>query len=70
MVVIGNITVGGAGKTPLVIAFSELLMERGCRVGIVTIGYGGTTNDATAVATQDSDPSVVGDEPVLSLIHI
>jgi len=65
VVVIGNITVGGAGKTPLVIAFSELLTERGYRVGIVTRGYGGTTNDATAVATPDSDPSVVGDEPVL-----
>ena len=38
VVVIGNITVGGAGKTPLVIAFSELLMERGYRVGIVTRG--------------------------------
>ncbi len=65
VVVIGNITVGGAGKTPLVIALSELLTERGYRVGIVTRGYGGTTKDTPVVATPESDPAIVGDESVL-----
>lgn len=65
VVVIGNITVGGAGKTPLVIAFSELLTKREYRIGIVTRGYGGVVNETPVVATADSDPAIVGDESVL-----
>ena len=65
VVVIGNIAVGGAGKTPLVIAFAKLLTEDGYRVGVVTRGYGGTANDTPVVATSESDPSLVGDESVL-----
>jgi len=65
VVVVGNITVGGAGKTPLVIAFSELLLKNGYKVGIVTRGYGGTASDTPAVVTSDSEPSIVGDESVL-----
>lgn len=65
VVVVGNITVGGAGKTPLVIALSELLINSGYSVGIVTRGYGGTNGNIPVIATAESDPSVVGDESVL-----
>jgi len=65
IVVVGNITVGGAGKTPLVIALSELLINRGFKVGIVTRGYGGAAGKVPLIATAESNPSTVGDEPVL-----
>ena len=64
VVVVGNITVGGTGKTPLVIALARALAARGHVPGIVTRGYGGTTRDIAAVAP-DSDPALVGDEPLL-----
>lgn len=64
VVIIGNISVGGAGKTPLVIALSELLTYAGYSIGIVTRGYGGKSG-APVVATSSSDTSLVGDESVL-----
>ena len=64
VVVIGNITVGGTGKTPLVIHLALALRALGRRPGIVSRGYRG---DATQVveATVGSDPGAVGDEPLL-----
>ena len=64
VVVIGNITVGGTCKTPLVIHLALALRALGRRPGIVSRGYRG---DATQVveATAGSDPGVVGDEPLL-----
>lgn len=64
VVVIGNITVGGTGKTPLVIYLASALRTLGRRPGIVSRGYRG---DAAQVveATDVSDPGVVGDEPLL-----
>lgn len=63
VIVVGNITVGGAGKTPLVIWLVERLREMGFRPGIVSRGYGG---DGSALRVdRDSDPARVGDEPVL-----
>jgi tetraacyldisaccharide 4'-kinase len=64
VVVVGNITVGGTGKTPVVIALARALVARGLRPGIVTRGYGGRAGGIGAV-TPDSDPLAVGDEPVL-----
>ncbi len=64
VVVIGNITVGGVGKTPLTVWLAEELQARGWRVGIVTRGYGGTLTGPVSVTSQ-SDPRAVGDEPVL-----
>ena len=64
VVVVGNITVGGAGKTPLVLALVDALRERGRRPGIVSRGYGRRTDDVREVHAGD-DPREVGDEPLL-----
>lgn len=64
VVVVGNITVGGAGKTPLTLAVAKALAAGGRRPGIVSRGYGGSAAFPTPV-TADSPPSLVGDEPLL-----
>ena len=64
VVVVGNITAGGAGKTPLVRALAEQLARRGFQPGIVSRGYGGSNTVPRAVAAGD-DPRVVGDEPLI-----
>jgi tetraacyldisaccharide 4'-kinase len=64
VVVVGNITVGGAGKTPLVLALADALTAQGWHPAIVSRGYGGSARAAQAVTTGD-DPAVVGDEPLL-----
>jgi len=64
VVVVGNLTVGGSGKTPFVAWLANALTDRGLRVGIVSRGYGGTATSPTRVS-RDSDPRVVGDEPLL-----
>jgi tetraacyldisaccharide 4'-kinase len=64
VIVIGNLSVGGTGKTPLVCWLSARLMERGFRPGVVTRGYGGSLPDMRLVGRSD-DPAIVGDEPLL-----
>lgn len=64
VVVVGNITVGGAGKTPLTLWLAERLRERGRHPGIVSRGYGGKVLVPQAVRVDD-DPARVGDEPLL-----
>jgi tetraacyldisaccharide 4'-kinase len=64
VVVVGNVTVGGAGKTPLTRALADVLHDRGWSPGIVSRGYGGTDAGPREVAVGD-DPRVVGDEPLL-----
>ena len=64
VVVVGNITVGGAGKTPLVLALVDALRRRGRHPGIVSRGYGRRTDDVREVHAGD-DPRDVGDEPLL-----
>jgi tetraacyldisaccharide 4'-kinase len=68
VIVVGNITVGGTGKTPFVIWLARELRKRGHRPGIVTRGYGGKT-DTPRRAESDSDPSLVGDEALLLARH-
>ncbi|MDR1889241.1 MAG: tetraacyldisaccharide 4'-kinase [Zoogloeaceae bacterium] len=67
VIVVGNITVGGAGKTPLVLALAERLYAAGWRPGIVSRGYGrqGRRGDAPQPVFPYSLPAEVGDEPVL-----
>jgi tetraacyldisaccharide 4'-kinase len=64
VIVVGNVNVGGVGKTPLTRALAEQLAHRGFRPGIVSRGYGGSSVAPRAVALGD-DPNVVGDEPLL-----
>jgi tetraacyldisaccharide 4'-kinase len=64
VVIVGNLTVGGSGKTPLVRALVEALAARGWRPGIVSRGYGGTDAGPRAVHPGD-DPGEVGDEAPL-----
>ena len=64
VIVIGNISVGGVGKTPLVIALYFFLKDRGWTPGIVSRGYRGKYEGIVWVAA-DSDPNQVGDEAVL-----
>ena len=64
VVIVGNIAVGGSGKTPVVIALCAALRAAGWRPGIVSRGYGGSAVEARAVGADD-DPAECGDEPVL-----
>src|SRR5262245_36972983 len=64
VIVVGNITVGGTGKTPLVLWLAQYLRSRGRTPGIVSRGYGGHEGAPRRVLA-DSDPLVVGDEAVL-----
>jgi tetraacyldisaccharide 4'-kinase len=64
VVVVGNLSVGGTGKTPLVCWLMERLRERGYRPGVVTRGYGGSNRTPRRVQESD-DAALVGDEPVL-----
>lgn len=66
VIVVGNITVGGTGKTPMVIWLAEWLISQGWRPGVVSRGYGGRHADdkPRRVALED-DPAEVGDEPIV-----
>ncbi|MBB3105592.1 tetraacyldisaccharide 4'-kinase [Psychrobacter luti] len=65
VMVIGNITVGGSGKTPLIIELVTHLQKKGIKVGVISRGYGGDSSQMPALVHADSLPSVVGDEPSL-----
>lgn len=60
----GNVTIGGTGKTPVVIWLAKQLLAHGYSPGIVSRGYGGSAQEITSVLIS-SDPSEVGDEPLL-----
>ncbi|MGD8547179.1 MAG: tetraacyldisaccharide 4'-kinase [Thiohalophilus sp.] len=65
VIVIGNITTGGTGKTPLVIAVINILKEAGLKPGIISRGYGGKARTWPQQVRPDADPVIVGDEPVI-----
>ena len=65
VIVVGNITAGGTGKTPVSIWLAKSLKERGFVPGIVSRGYGGSKSSSPMRVDAASDPAVVGDEPVL-----
>jgi tetraacyldisaccharide 4'-kinase len=65
VVVVGNLTVGGAGKTPLTIWLARHLRDRGLRPGILSRGYGGAARAFPVMVNAETDPALVGDEPAL-----
>jgi tetraacyldisaccharide 4'-kinase len=65
VIIVGNITAGGTGKTPVTIWLASELRKRGFKVGIVSRGYGGSKSSTSMRVDTASDPDVVGDEPVL-----
>ncbi len=65
VVVVGNITAGGTGKTPLVLALAEYFTASGRRPGIVSRGYGGASRSAPRLVETGDSPAEVGDEPLL-----
>ena len=65
VIVIGNITVGGNGKTPMVIWLSDFLKAQGKKVVVISRGYGGSSSSYPLIVGQNTPPSEAGDEPVL-----
>jgi len=65
VIVVGNITVGGTGKTPLVIELANLLKKQGYQPAIISRGYGGKARTWPQQVRWDGDPTMVGDEAIL-----
>jgi len=65
VVVVGNITVGGTGKTPLIIYLANQLQSSGVSVGIVSRGYGANPPSTPYVVKRGDSPAICGDEPKL-----
>ncbi|QGU88186.1 tetraacyldisaccharide 4'-kinase [Erwinia sorbitola] len=65
VVIVGNLTAGGNGKTPVVIWLVQALQQRGLRVGVVSRGYGGKAEHYPLVLGTDTTTREAGDEPVL-----
>lgn len=68
VIVVGNITAGGTGKTPLTLAIVDYLKQQGYRPAIVSRGYGGQT-EYPAQVTLNSTAQQVGDEPLLMFLQ-
>ncbi|STZ03191.1 Tetraacyldisaccharide 4'-kinase [Moraxella equi] len=64
VMVVGNITVGGSGKTPLIIDLVKYLQDKGVNVGVISRGYG-RVDSRPALVHEGSTPKDVGDEPCL-----
>ncbi len=65
VIIVGNISVGGTGKTPLVIWLSQYLQQQSLKPGVLTRGYFGKSKQWPQLIRPDSDPDQVGDEAVL-----
>jgi len=65
VIVVGNLTVGGTGKTPVVVHIAQLLKRSGYSPGIISRGYGGKARSWPQQVRPDADPVMVGDEAIL-----
>lgn len=65
VIIVGNLTAGGNGKTPVVIWLVEQLQQRGHRVGVVSRGYGGKSAVYPLLLSMNTTTTQAGDEPVL-----
>lgn len=70
VIIVGNISVGGNGKTPLVVYLAQLLQKQGYQPGILTRGYGGSSAVYPLAVTAQSQVTQVGDEPMLMRQHV
>jgi tetraacyldisaccharide 4'-kinase len=69
LIVVGNITLGGSGKTPIVIALSNYFTKQGKKVGVLSRGYGGKHNQGNLLVDDNTDVNLSGDEPLLIAIQ-
>jgi len=69
VVVVGNVTAGGSGKTPIVIAIVNYFTSQNKKVGVVSRGYGGDYTQESLEVTHLSNPRECGDEPILIAQH-
>ena len=65
VVVVGNITAGGTGKSPLTAALTSLLKDQGWQPVILSRGYGGKSDRYPLLVNADTDARIAGDEPVM-----
>ncbi len=65
VIVVGNVTVGGTGKTPFVIWLAEFLKAQGWNPGIVSRGVGGRSQNYPRWVVESDSPTIVGDEAIL-----
>jgi len=65
VIVVGNLSVGGTGKTPLIMWLANALTQQGLKVGVITRGYGGQAKSWPQFVHAASDPLEVGDEAAL-----
>lgn len=65
VIIVGNISVGGTGKTPLLIALVELLQQQGYKPGVISRGYGGKAPHYPYTLNEGSSAAEAGDEPLL-----
>lgn len=65
VIVVGNISVGGTGKTPLLLTLIHWFQEQGYRPGVISRGYGGTAPEYPLLVKPESMATEVGDEPLL-----
>lgn len=70
VIVVGNISVGGTGKTPLVVYLANYLKQLGYHPGVLSRGYGGKSQVYPFTVERTSSADVAGDEPVLIKQHI
>ena len=65
VIIVGNITVGGTGKTPFIIWLANYLTAKNLKVAILIRGYGGTIKDMPIEVSRNSDVDIVGDESIM-----
>lgn len=65
VIVVGNISVGGNGKTPVVVALADYFTKKGYQVGLLSRGYGGKATDFPHLVLASDRATLVGDEPLL-----
>lgn len=65
VVIVGNISVGGSGKTPLLLALIDICQRNNLRVGVISRGYGGEASRYPLIVDSQTDPSECGDEPAM-----